>query len=102
MTDAKLPLGALLASLFALTACDSGGAEYAKQMDTFAEKACACKDVECTTKLAKEQADWLAANAEKASKLGADDAEAVTKAGTKLAACTTKIATEAATAAMPK
>lgn len=101
MTLAKFPLFAL-ACTFTLTACDSGGAEYVKKMEEFAEQACACKDAECTTKVAKEQADWLSANAEKAAKLEAEDAEKVTAAGTKMAECTTKIATEAATAAMPK
>jgi len=101
MNHIKLTLGALLAT-FALSACDSGGAEYAKKMGEFADQACACKDAECTTKVAKEQADWLGANAEKASKLSSEDAEAVTTASSKLAECTTKIMTEAATAAMPK
>ena len=101
MKHTKLPLGALLAT-FALSGCDSGGAEYAKKMGEFADQACACKDSDCTTKIAKEQADWLAANAEKASKLSSDDAEAVTAAGTKLAECTTKVLTDAATAAIPK
>ncbi len=102
MTHARLTLGAFFVSLFALTACDSGGAEYVKKMDEFAEQGCACKDAECTTKVAKAQADWLSANAEKAAKLEAEDAEKVTAAGTKMAECTTKIATEAAAAAMPK
>lgn len=101
MKHVKLTLGALLAT-FALSACDSGGAEYAKKVGEFADKACACKDSDCTTKVAKEQADWLTANAEKASKLSSEDAEAVTASSTKLAECTTKIITEAATAAMPK
>ncbi|MGH1348379.1 MAG: hypothetical protein ACRBN8_42900 [Nannocystales bacterium] len=101
MTFAKLTLGALFAT-FTLSACDSGGAEYAKKVGEFADQACACKDTDCTTKVATEQADWLAANAEKASKLSSDDAEAVTAAGTKLAECTTKIVSEAAAAAMPK
>lgn len=102
MTNAKLTLAALFVSLTALSACDSGGAEYAKKMETFAEEACACKDTECTTKVAKSQADWLTANAEKASKLDADQTTAVTTAATKLAECTTKIMTDAATAAVPK
>ena len=102
MTHAKLTLGAFLVSLFALSACDSGGAEYVKKMDDFAAEACACKDAECTTKVAKAQADWLSANADKATKLDAEDAEKVTASGTKMAECTTKIATEAAAAAMPK
>ncbi len=102
MTHAKLTLGAFFVSLFALSACDSGGGEYVKKMDEFAEKTCACKDVECTTKVTTEQAEWLSANAEKASKLDAKDAEKVTAASTKLAECTAKIATEAATAATPK
>jgi len=91
----KFPLFALACS-FALSACDSGGGEYVKKMEEFAEKACACEDAECTTKVAQEQADWLSANAEKASKLEAEDAEKVTAASTKLAECTTKIATKAA------
>ena len=101
MTRIKFPLFALACS-FILGACDSGGAEYVKKMEAFAEQTCACKDVECTTKVAKEQADWLSANAEKAAKLDPEDAEKVTAAGTKLAECTTKVATDAAAAAMPK
>lgn len=101
MTLSKFSLFALACS-FSLAACDSGGGEYVKKMEEFAEQACACKDAECTTKVAKEQADWLSANAEKAAKLSPDDAGKVTAAGTKLAECTTKIATEAAGAAAPK
>ncbi|MBV1860131.1 MAG: hypothetical protein KUG77_17085 [Nannocystaceae bacterium] len=101
MNSIKLTLGALLAT-FALSACDSGGAEYAKKMGEFTDQSCACKDTDCIAKVAKAQADWLTANAEKASKLSSEDAEAVTAAGTKLAECTTKIMTEAATVAIPK
>ncbi len=101
MTFSKFSLFALACS-FSLAACDSGGGEYVKKMEEFAEQACACKDADCTVKVAKDQADWLSANAEKAAKLSADDAEKVTAAGTKLAECTTKIATEAAGAAAPK
>lgn len=100
MTLPKFAPFALVLS-FGLVACDGGG-EYVKKMEEFAEQACACKDAECTTKVAKEQADWLSANAEKAAKLSSDDAEKVTAAGTKMAECSTKIATEAAAAAMPK
>jgi hypothetical protein len=92
---AKLTMG-LLFGAAALIACDSGGAEYVKKMEEFAEKSCACKDVDCTTKVSKEQADWLTANTEKASKLSADDAEKVAAAGTKMADCITKQATAAA------
>ncbi len=102
MTQAKFTLGALFMSVSLLSACDSGGAEYVKHMEDFAAKTCECKDADCTAKVAKEQADWLAANAEKASKLNEDDAEKITAAGTKMAECATKIATDAAAAAMPK
>ena len=95
-TTAKI-LG-LLSFSFTLAACDSGGAEYVKAMEDFADKACACKDAECTTKVTKESAEWLAANTEKASKLDAKDAEKVGAATTKM----TKCMTEAATAAVPK
>ena len=95
MKAAKLTMG-LLFGAAALIACDSGGAEYVKKMEEFADKACACKDIDCTTKLSKEQADWLTANAEKASKLSADDAEKVAAAGTKMADCITKQASSAA------
>ncbi|MCR9166229.1 MAG: hypothetical protein ACE37F_31920 [Nannocystaceae bacterium] len=98
MTLSKFSLFALACS-FSLTACDSGGGEYVKAMEGFAEQACACKDAECTTKVAKEQADWLAANAEKAAKLSPEDAQKVTAATTKLTECTVKITTEAAGAA---
>jgi hypothetical protein len=98
MRSAAKILGLLsLATLAA--ACDSGGAEYVKAMDGFAEKACACKDAECITTVSKEQADWLTKNAETAAKLEAEDAEKITAAGTKMAECATKIATEAAGAA---
>ena len=101
MTLPKFAPFALVFS-FGLVACDGGGGEYVKKMEEFADQACACKDSECTTKVAKDQADWLSANAEKAAKLSSDDAEKVTAAGTKMAECVTKIATDAATAAMPK
>lgn len=94
MKPARLTLGILFfAGLFA---CDSGGGEYVKQMESFAEKTCACDNAECVTKVSKENADWLAKNAETAAKLDADDAEKVTAAGTKMAECATKIATKAA------
>lgn len=95
MKAAKLTIG-LLFGAAALIACDSGGAEYVKKMEEFAEKACACKDTDCSTKVSKEQADWLTANTEKASKLSADDAEKIGAAGTKMADCITKQATAAA------
>ena len=85
-------------ALFALplVACDSGGAEYVKKMEEFSEQACACKDAECTTKVAKDQADWLTKNTEQASKIKPEDAEKISAAGTKMAECVTKIATGAA------
>lgn len=91
-------LGTLVLCAAALTACDGGG-EYVKKMEEFADKTCACKDADCTVKVTKEQADWLAANAEKATKLSSGDAEKVTAAATKMTECATKIATEAAGAA---
>ena len=95
MKPTRLTLGILfLAGL--LGGCDSGGAEYVKQMESFAEKTCACDNADCVTKLSQEQADWLSKNAEKAAKLDADDAEKVTAAGTKMAECATKVATKAA------
>ncbi len=92
---------ATLIALIALPtfACDSGGGEYVKKVEEFATKACECKDAECTTKVAKEQADWLTKNAETASKLKPEDAEKITAAGKKMAECVTKIATDAAGAA---
>ena len=95
MTRFDITLKSLVLCASALTACDGGG-EYVKKMEEFADKACACKDAECTTTIAKEQADWLSANADKASKLSSDDAEKVGAAGTKMAECVTKIATSAA------
>jgi hypothetical protein len=88
----------ILAILVAATAlptlaCDSGGGEYVKKMEEFAEKACACKDTDCVTELSKEQADWLTKNAETASKLNAKDAEKIGAATTKMSECMTKIAT---------
>ncbi|MBX7082830.1 MAG: hypothetical protein K1X88_26730 [Nannocystaceae bacterium] len=79
--------------LFALPSCDSGGKEYVKSMEDFAEKVCACKDTACATKASQEQADWLQKNAATAAKLDAKDAEKVTAAGTKMADCMTKLAT---------
>ncbi|MEM6996648.1 MAG: hypothetical protein AAF721_39455 [Myxococcota bacterium] len=92
---------AILISLIALPtfACDSGGAEYVKKVEEFTEKACACKDIDCTTKVAKEQADWITKNAETASKLKPEDAEKITAAATKMGECVTKIGTDAAAAA---
>lgn len=90
---------ALLSLTAATIACDSAGAEYVKQMETSADKVCACKDLDCTAKASKEQADWLAKNAEAATKLSADDAKKVADAGTKMGACMTKLATSAAGAA---
>ena len=84
----------------ALAACDGGAGEYVKKHEEFAEKTCACKDVECQTKVQKEQADWLAKNAETAAKLDDKDAEKITAASSKMAECVTKMATEAASKAM--
>jgi hypothetical protein len=95
MKPTRLTLGILFLTGL-LGGCDSGGAEYVKQMEGFAEKACACKDADCVTKVTQENADWLSKNAEKAAKLDAGDAEKVTAAGTKMAECATKIATKAA------
>lgn len=79
-----------------LGACDSGGGEYVKGIEDFAEKACACKDADCVTKVSQESADWLSKNAEKAAKLDAGDAEKVGAATKKMTDCVTKIATAGA------
>jgi hypothetical protein len=100
MTRSNFILGAIVLCASTLAACDGGG-EYVKHMEEFADKTCACKDVECTTKVAKEQSDWLAAHAEDAAKLSSDDAEKVGAAATKMGECATKIATEAAGVAAP-
>ena len=88
-----LALGLLLIPSFA---CDSAGAEYVKKMEEFSEKACACKDTDCATKVTTEQADWLSKNDEAAAKLEADDAEKITAATSKMTECVTKLATAGA------
>jgi hypothetical protein len=88
----KLIHTTLLALALPLVACDSGGAEYVKKMEEFAEKACACKDAACATKVTQEQADWLSKNAETAAKLDTDDGEKITAAATKMTDCVTKAA----------
>jgi hypothetical protein len=82
---------ATLAIALPMLACDSGGAEYVKKMNEFADQACACKDAACITKVSQEQADWLTKNAQTASKLDAKDAEAIGAATTKMSECVTKI-----------
>jgi hypothetical protein len=81
------------AALLPLLACDSGGGEYVKKMEEFADAACACKDSACITKVSQEQADWLQKNAATAAKLDAKDAEKIGAATTKMGECVTKIAT---------
>jgi hypothetical protein len=92
MKHAHLVLAAATA-LFA-SACDSGGGEYVKKMEEFAEQACACKDAACATKVAQDQADWLGKNTALASKLDAKDAEKIGAATQKMADCTVKISTK--------
>lgn len=75
-------------------ACDSGGGEYVKKMEEFAEQACACKDAACVSKVSQEQGDWLTKNAATAAKLDAKDAEKITAATSKMADCVTKAATK--------
>lgn len=82
----------LLAACLPTLACDSGGGEYVKKMEEFAEQACACKDAACATKVSTEQADWLSKNAATAAKLDAKDAEKIGAATTKMAGCLTKAA----------
>lgn len=88
-------LRSLALALVALPAlaCDSGGGEYVKKMESFAEQACACKDTACATKVSQEQADWLSKNAATAAKLDAKDAEKIGAATTKMSECVTKLAT---------
>jgi hypothetical protein len=62
-------------------------------MEEFADKACACKDAACATKVAQEQADWLGRNTQLAAKLDAKDAEKIGAATTKMTDCVTKVAT---------
>jgi hypothetical protein len=83
----------LLAATLPSLACDSGGGEYVKKMEEFADKACACKDAACATKVAQEQADWLGRNTQLAAKLDAKDAEKIGAATTKMTDCVTKVAT---------
>lgn len=82
-----------VAASLPLLACDSGGGEYVKKMEEFAEQACACKDAACATKVSQEQADWLTKNAQTAAKLDAKDAEKIGAATTKMTGCVTKVAT---------
>lgn len=86
----------VLGLLFIPAACDSAGADYVKKMEEFSEKACACKDTDCVTKVTTEQADWLTKNAETAAKLDPDDAEKITAATSKMTECVTKLATAGA------
>jgi hypothetical protein len=90
----KRTVKAIVALALALSplACDSGGGEYVKKMEEFAEQACACKDAACASKVSQDQGDWLTKNAEKAAKLSAKDAEKVTAAASKLADCMSKAA----------
>lgn len=92
MKLARLALAAV--ALLLAPACDSGGSEYVKKFEGFAEQACACKDAACVTKVSQEQADWLSKNAAEAAKLDAKDAEKIGAATTKMAECTTKVATK--------
>lgn len=74
-------------------ACDSGGGEYVKKTEELAEKACACKDADCATKVTQELGDWTTKNSDKVSKIDAKDAEKISAATTKMTGCVTKIAT---------
>lgn len=89
---------ATLIAMFAIPtlACDSGGGEYVKKMEEIAAKTCECKDADCTAKASKELADWTSANAEKVSKVTADDTKKITEATKKMTDCATKAATAAA------
>jgi hypothetical protein len=82
-----------VATFLPLLACDSGGGEYVKKMEEFAEQACACKDAACGTKVTKDQADWLTKNAQTAAKLDAKDAEKIGAATTKMTGCVVKLTT---------
>ena len=84
--------------LFALalfTACGGGGEAAVKAQEGFADKACACQDIECVKGVQAEQAAWVAQNGE-AMRGSEEDGAKIEAANRKLSECIQKIVQKAA------
>jgi hypothetical protein len=88
-------LGAsLVGVLFLSLGC--GASEAAKKMEEWADKVCACKDMDCIQKVQKEQEEWISKNGQAHAGASEADAKKVEAATKKMTDCVTKIATGAA------
>lgn len=60
----------------------TGCSDASKEIEKFADRACACKDAECATKVAEEFAAWA-----KKNKDASGDEEKAAKAAERMATC---------------
>jgi hypothetical protein len=88
----KIMIGAFVALGFSMTAACGGG--LGAKMTAFADKACACKDLDCLQGVQKEMTDFAMANKE--AKGTESDMKAAQAAMTKIAECAGKLAAGAA------
>jgi len=74
---------------FALAAC-GGGSGIEKEMNTWKDKMCACKDKACTEKTMDEYRAWTKGKRDEAKKMSKDQLDKLEKIEDELKACRRK------------
>jgi hypothetical protein len=92
MTRTKLFFGSMIFALVALAGC--GKNKLVKATEDYADKTCACKDMDCVKK--ETEAYSKVVDESKDSRGSDDDVKAIEAAGKKASDCVTKIATAGA------
>lgn len=82
MKAVRISLGML--AFVGIVACKSS--EHAAKQVEWADKACACKDIECLTEIEKEQDAWIAEHGATAEMSGADK-EKLEEASARMSDC---------------
>jgi hypothetical protein len=79
-----------LVAVAAAVGCNKGGGEMVKAQEGFADKVCACTDVECVKGVQKEQEEWVSKHGQ--SGIGSEaDAEKIAAANKRLQDCAMKV-----------
>lgn len=87
----------MVASILCLS-CGGGGGEMVKAQEGFADKACACKTIDCIKGVQQEQVTWVTEHGQ--AGIGNEEAAAkIEAANTRLSECIQKIVQDAAKAA---
>lgn len=92
--NARLVIGTCAAVACLVLACKGGADAMVKAQEDFANKVCACSDMDCIKKVQTEQEEWVKKNGSAAVGGNESDQEKMTASAKKMSDCITKIATK--------